>query len=685
MEEDYEFKAKKPPQAVFEPGTLEQTRKNIGVLDPEEAAKMTKVLGGEIFVEKSVPIDYSKFPKKAITHRSHSKATGHTSAPVSSSSSSSSSSSNSTSAKSKQSQQSKAKKQKHVPDLPVISAKDNQLIDRLMMSSDYAIKKNYGFLNFIRPLFKDGTEKVIPEFVEINCKNHIDHIQNFITVVKTIIQNSPDTFKAKIQNESDVKFRFLRKVASWNTRDIKLAYVDFENTNKTILVSELVPFVKAIYKQVITIYYLGDQQITQILKDIYKEIMKYPKANQEKFQMLTKEAITEWVYIHSQCAAGLYPLLMRMCGTGYCVYPKFFTQEISSILGFLGMKKFDLLLPEKKKSAEEIAAEKQKIEDEKRAKEEASKPVEEKTDMVKTGIKLLDQLFPEAGWLNIEAFPDMYPYFEPLYDLGETFLYLSPQNPLHITVVLLKIIEDFFTACHHIKFNIEANPILADKKDSIINAINEWPLYREDNFDKKYAVDIKNLVNQTYTQPTFPTTQLGKKTINSLLWQTKYLFLPSFTFEQLVLERPVNDNKYISLATRSSYLLQAFSDLSRQFGIVDPPNGRVNGVENPWDCYHFGIDTPISKRLDVLLNAKKTTNNTTATNANLIKYTTCIIAVLNWWVNAKSSPAYKADPRKIFRISDADGQPLFSVPKLDNQDKLFAEAVKAAYQKKAQQ
>ncbi|MBQ0002254.1 MAG: hypothetical protein KBT21_01820 [Treponema sp.] len=684
MEEEYEFKAKKPPQAVFEPGTLEQTRKNIGILDPEEAAKMTKVLGGEIFVEKSVPIDYSKFPKKAITHRSHHKATGQTSASVSSSSSSSSSS-NSTQPKPKQQNtQNQSKKQKHVADLPVISQKDNQLIDKLMMSTEYAIKKNYGFLNFIRPLIKDGTEKVISEFVEINCKNHIDHIQNFITVLKTIIQNSPDTFKAKIQNETDIKFRFLRKVATWNTRDLKLAYVEFENTDRTILVSELVPFVKAIYKLVITIYYLGDQQITQIIKDIYKEIMKYPKANQEKFQMLTKEAITEWVYIHSQCAAGLYPLLMRMCGTGYCVYPKFFTQEISAILSFLGLKKFDLILPEKKKTPEEIAAEKKKIEDEKKAKEEASKPADEKTDLVKTGIKLLDQLFPEAGWLNIEAFPDLYPYFEPLYELGENFLYLSPQNPLHVTIVLLKILEDLFTACLHIKFNAEANPLLADKRDSVPNAINEWPLYREDNFEKKYSVELKNLVNQTYTQPNFPTSQLGKKTINTLYWQTKYLFLPNFTFEQLLLERPVNENKYILLSTRTSYLLNAFSDLSRQVGIVDPPNGKVNGVENPWECYHFGIDTPVSKRLDVLLNAKKTTNNTTATNANLIKYTTCILAVLNWWINAKSSPAYKTDPRKIYRISNEDGMPVFSVPQLDNQDKLFADAVKAAYQKKAQ-
>ena len=47
---------KKPP-ARYEAGQLEKTRKNIGVLEKEEAARMMKVLGGEIGVEKSEEID----------------------------------------------------------------------------------------------------------------------------------------------------------------------------------------------------------------------------------------------------------------------------------------------------------------------------------------------------------------------------------------------------------------------------------------------------------------------------------------------------------------------------------------------------------------------------------------------------------------------------------------------------
>ena len=99
---------------------------------------------------------------------------------------------------------------------------------------------------------------------------------------------------------------------------------------------------------------------------------------------------------------------------------------------------------------------------------------------------------------------------------------------------------------------------------------------------------------------------------------------------------------------------------------------------NPWDRYQFDLPNVISKRLDVLLGAKRSDSETAATNANLIKYTLCIMSVLDWWINNPESPAYTSDPRKIWRISDKDGGPAFSAPVRDDQNQLFADAVKKA-------
>ena len=71
-------------------------------------------------------------------------------------------------------------------------------------------------------------------------------------------------------------------------------------------------------------------------------------------------------------------------------------------------------------------------------------------------------------------------------------------------------------------------------------------------------------------------------------------------------------------------------------------------------------------------------------NANLLKYTLCFISVLDWWINNPDSPAYATNPMHIYRVSAVDGKPQFSVEERNDQNKLFADAIKASYQKKAQ-
>ena len=127
-------------KAIYEPGTLDQTRKNIGAIDAEEAKRMTKILGGEIFTEKSAPIDMSKMPKQPI--KQHAAAAGP--APRASAKSSR------PGAESAQPQaQAAPMKQARTSSLPNIPARTQQYIDRLMMSPEYHIKANYGVFNFI--------------------------------------------------------------------------------------------------------------------------------------------------------------------------------------------------------------------------------------------------------------------------------------------------------------------------------------------------------------------------------------------------------------------------------------------------------------------------------------------------------------------------------------------------------
>ena len=446
----------------------------------------------------------------------------------------------------------------------------------------------------------------------------------------------------------------------------------------------------------IKIYYLGEGKISEFFKDTYNELSKYPKIDLKTVSENSKKAIAEWFYVYSQIIKGLYPLLMRMCSKKFDYFQDFFLVQTANIFPFLEVTKFDLILPTKKgekpidsvpskaeKTPEEEQAEEEKKEKEEEEKKEKAKEKAKKHDLVKIGLKLLNKLFPDAGFDEIASYPDMYPYFQPLYQFRDGYNLLSPFNPLQVTITLLRISEDFFQGLRNVSFTVESSDGDGKKsEDKITDILNEWGVYRNDLFEKYYCEQICEFVNKQYTQAEFKNSLFGKRMITSMLWQTKYNFLPHFEFEQLLLERPKNDSQYKPLCMRVDFVLNFLASIEREIEAAAKTKGTVFGVSNPWARYDFGIPNPISRRLDVLLGAKKPDDETAATNANLIKYSLYIIAVLDWWINDESSPAYLTDSSKIYRISPEDGAPLFSVPPRDDQNKLFAQAVKAAIEKK---
>lgn len=635
--------------ADWAPGTLDKTRRNIGDISTKEAAAMAKKLGGEVMYERT---------------DSHSGAAGankNTGRIVRAQPSASRNSQGVVTAS--------TKKRYTREDILQIPKKTALLIDKLMMSPEYKIKPNYGVFNFIRTLQKNGTEKTLPEFYEYNLKQMIDHMEAFITVVKTLIQVAPATYKAKIASDTEPKFKFLRMVAGWAMQPIKTEYFNLKEAPQPLIVADYIPVVRAIYKPLVTIYYFGNNKIPKLIKEIYTDEVAYPDAPQEKLSGFAKQAITEWLYIDTEIIKKLYPLLLRMTSDTFEPFPTFFNVKVGEILKFEGLHKFDLLLPEKPK---EPASEEKK--------EKAPPPQKGlKDSTVLTGLKLLNQLFPQAGFDKLDEHPDLYPYFQPMYNFEEGFNMISPENPVHVITVLLRIIEDCFQGCRNIVFS---EPLEQKKgSDSFTTILDEWSAYREDNVERLYLAPLIDLVNSTYSQPDYPVSQIGKRTITSLLWQITYHFMPNFKFDQLILEHPTDESKYRPLFHRTDFARKYLTLVVNECDAAAKTRGRCNLIENPWEHYKFDIPNEVSKRIDVLLGAQNRNANTNATNANLLKYTLCFIAVLDWWVNNPESPAYATDPMHIYRVSESDGKPLFSVEERSDQNKLFADAVRESYKK----
>ena len=645
--------------ADWAPGTLDKTRKNIGEISDKDAADMAKKLGGQVLYERTTSGAGGSSNKAGrIVRQPSSSSSGRSGASSSGGNSSGSGTGTSSGRRKKE-------------ELPVISKKAASTMDKLMMSPEFKIKPNYGMFNFIRSFQKNGMEKIVPEFYEYTIKQATEHMEAFITVIKTLIQIAPSTYKTKIASGTESKFKFLRNVAGWAMQPIKVEYINLQGLGEPLIVADLIPLIRQIYKPLITVYYYGNTKIPKLIKEIYSDEAAYPDSPKDKLSQFAKQAITEWLYIETEVIKKLYPLLMRMCSDSYEAYPAFFNAKVGEILKFVGLHKFDLLLPEKPK---EPAPEEKKPK---------VAPPEKgiKDSTVITGLKLLDQMFPEAGFDRLDEHPDMFPYFQPLFHFKDGFNMLSPENPIQVICVLQHIIEDCFQGCRNIQF-----PMPEEQKkgaDNILSVMDDWSAYREDTFEQLYCEPLCDLVNSVYSQPDFDKTHIGKKTITSLLWQTTYHYMPNFKFEQLLLEHPADESKYRPLFHRTDFARKFLTLVINECDQKAATKASCSLIENPWEHYKFSIPNEVSKRLDVLLGAQNKTANTTANNANLLKYTLCFIAVLDWWINNPGSPAYSTEPMHIWRVSEADGKPLFSVPERKDQNKLFAERIRASYQKAA--
>ena len=647
--------------ADWAPGTLDKTRKNIGEISDKDAADMAKKLGGEVLYERTTSGGGGAPGKAGRIVRQPGGAAGGSAGRGGAGAGNSGVGGMGVASATRRRKE----------DLPVISKKAAGLMDKLMMSSEYKIKPNYGVFNFIRSFQKNGLEKIVPDFYEYTIKQATEHMEGFITVIKTLIQIAPSTYKTKIASGTESKFKFLRNVAGWAMQPIKVEYINLQGITEPLIVADLIPLVRAIYKPLITVYYYGNTKIPKLIKEIYADEAAYPDSPKDKLSQFAKQAITEWLYIETEVIKKLYPLLMRMCSDTYEGYPTFFNSKVGEILKFVGLHKFDLLLPEKPKEP---------TPEEKKTK---TPPPEKgiKDSAVITGLKLLNQMFPDAGFDRLDEHPDMYPYFQPLFHFKDGFNILSPENPIQVICVLQHIIEDCFQGCRNIRF---AEPGEQKKgADNITAIMDDWSAYREDTFEQLYCEPLCDLVNSVYSQPDFDKSHIGKKMITSLLWQTTYHYMPNFKFEQLLLEHPTDESKYRPLFHRTDFARKFLTLVINECDQKAATKASCTLIENPWEHYKFDIPNEVSKRLDVLLGAQNKTANTTANNANLLKYTLCFIAVLDWWINNPGSPAYATEPMHIWRVSDADGKPQFSVPERKDQNKLFADGIRASYQKAA--
>lgn len=675
--DEQENKPKKPVYR-YEPGELDKTRKNLGFVEVDEAKKMVQVLGGEIGLEKSAPVDEKAIRKVRSARVSQDLRSGNRPA--------------SRRGEGGETQGAIVKTTTPPPAatstaattvrkdiLPRLDNKTRNRMEKLMMLPEYGIKTNYGIFNFLNGLRKNGYDRIADQFAEITLEAYISRLGNFQTNVLKLIAMAPNPIQEKIAQNPAPQYRMLKVIGEWSMHSLESMYKNLMRNPSGITVTTMVPITRVIYKYLLTVYFLGEQNFVDLLKKVYGEINAYPKSQKEMLIALVQGITADWMYVYQRIPKGMYPLLLRMCSNEYLVFADLFSKQLGKVFNFLGITKYDIVLMEKPGQKDDAS-----IADDEDLDEEGGKLASLKQEFqgATTGLKVLDQLFPGAGWLSLDTMPDMYPFYQPLYHFQDGFNLISPENPLQVTIILVKIIEDLFEGCRHLMFEIDKTKSHGRGEvnlapDYLSSIINDWSEYREIVFEKLYLPNLRDFVNNLYAQRDFLRNQYGKRLMANLQWHIYYNFLPYMRFEQLLLDKPSNESKIRPLPNRVSSLVD---ELARVISAADASASEgkeFNEISNIFAPYKFSLPNVVSQRMNVLLGSTRQKQGARATNLTLLKYTYAVASVLNWWINCKTSPAYNGAKVPVCRISDDDGRPIFSIPERDDQNLLFARSLKA--------
>lgn len=555
--------------------------------------------------------------------------------------------------------------------LPAISDKELHEMNKIMTDRQYRIKAPGN------PLRPDRTDKVNPEFVLYTLNDFLGHIQNCVASTRKMIPYTRESsFNSRFAASDRLTWRLLTLTAEVDLRVMSDQLRILQTQAHELSISQLIPFVKLLFQFLIRVYYLGPQNVARHYRHAYSWILReLVPSDPEALKNDTLTAIEEWQYAFSSIVPGLYPLVLRMCSPVVLPISNLFYANGSKVLAWLELTPADVLIQTEAVQDFSGDSDPQAPADEPEETEEE----EYLDDEVREGLELLELLFPEAGWSELETFPDFCPYFQPILPVTDAFIQLAPDNPLHQTLVLFWVLRDLFQGMRHIVFEPLPPESVFDESIDINEILEDWVLYQEAVFDKEFSNDLKSYTHQIYTQPDFNKTPYGRKLLSNLYTMIKTMFLPYFDIRMYGSSKLTKDDRLPPFYQRVKQLAHVLRRMCVEIDAILPGsefngNATVPGIMNPWEPYRYEIPNVISKRLEALYGGK---NSKIRTNAFLIKKGYAIVSVLNWWINDRDSYAYRSSPEYLYRVVEpGSAVPAFGVNSRSDTDALFAKVLR---------
>jgi hypothetical protein len=679
-------------KAIYEPGELDRVREKLGVLDPAEAKRLAGLLGGEVGVEKAQSPSPPPSRARTETVDLHVKGKsggreqpGRRPKPR-------------PSGESGEGTDSKLRPKKLDPsDDPATPVKLNYRerikMDRLAGSAEFDIKSPSQVFHSMFFFFSKPVDLVSPVFVNKRMNEYYQHIELMVTVTRALLPRNSMQRNERFKRISPLAYGIVDLFRQWNIEKIAGDLAILQANPRNVKVEDFTEILRIIYKPLFLIEQLDlETHIKESYRLLYKILfIENPTEAIGKRQEQIRSAMAAFDIIRRDVRFLLYPLLLKLLSDKCLGYNAFFSERRNRLMAFLEVSEADRLPPKPLLAQEGEITEEMVVgsgqedpagDDGEEAafnaeQKEARALYEAERKALDRGLDTLETLFPKAGWDRMAEYPDFFPYFSTIFDLGKNYALIPPTDPLQQVMILIRILEELLFGLRYVSFNtvIEADGTVENIEDSMTEIMTNWHFYYDEAFSKEYLPRLAEYCRILDSPAESRTSPYAKRLINEIHWTKRLYFLPYYRFESSA--PPPFQKKDVNalypeirrLRKRLTAVAEGIEQGLKTGGPKD--NTRCEGIENPWENYNFQVPNPVSNRLDVLLGKKRT-------NASLIFYTLAVTVVLDYLVNNDNSWAYDDDrPSILFRSVDNNGvTPAFGVDTKIDTDALFKQSLK---------
>jgi hypothetical protein len=679
-------------KAVYEPGELDRVRGKLGVLDPAEAKRLAGILGGEVGVEKA-PAPPAPPPKaRTETVDLHVKGKSGGSGrsgrylepplPI----------------ETGDQEEYRAKPKKPNPsDDPSMPVKLNYWervkMDRLAGSAEFDIKTSMQVFHSMLSFFSKPVDLVSHIFVSKRINEYYKHIELMVTVTRALLPRNNLLRNERFKRISPPAYAIVDLFRQWDIEKITGDLAILQANPRSVRVEDFTEILKIIYKPLFLIEQLDlENHIKGAYRLLYKVLfIENPTEAINKNQEQIRSAMAAFDIIRRDVRFLLYPLLLKLLSDKFLGYNPFFTERRNRLMAFLGVTEADRLPPRPLLKEGEVTEEMVIGDDETQGAEGEDGDDSKLTDMqrearalqeaerkaVDRGLDTLETLFPKAGWDRIAEYPDLFPYFSTIFDLGKNYALIPPTDPLQQVIILTRILEELLFGLRYVTFSTvtDSDGTAENIEEAMVDIMTNWHFYYDEAFSKEYLPRLAEYCRILDSPAESRTSPYARRLINELHWTKRLYFLPYYRFESSSpppFQKKDVDALYPEIRRLRKHLTAVASGIEHGLkagGVKE--NTHCDGIENPWENYNFQVPNPVSTRLDALLGKKRT-------NASLIFYTLAVTVVLDYLVNNENSWAYNDErPAVLFRsVDNAAIIPTFGVDAVIDTDALFRQSLK---------